>query len=487
MAWTDALTSCAALEGENEIWLAGDVTVSALSTVTVKGDLTVRGGFTGDEDTPAERAPGRRTTLDNANEKDGLVIASDAAVRFECIDFRRMLKRAIRKTGRGDLTVTDCGFYGNGGAGRDIAGHGISIDGSSAATLVVSNCAFAGNCYLRLDTTSGTAYENAGNGCGVAVESCARAYFDDTAFVTNGVKLNTTQACFMGGHKGSALYAKATPVIVRNCRFAGNVGGVRSQSSACDGGTVVLEGACGGSAFTNCAFVGNMEMLSTYDGYTQNGGAVVVLMDSASAKVDFANCTFAYNLTQGKNSPGGLNVVKGDATVRNTVFFGNVRGYKDASIATGYDIDVKTDGTATVRHSSVTSREDGSKCALGAGLDMDKTVIAGDPLFVTTEEDVSEQIVRSGDWRYYRTDAYAALAAFNVHLRGGLGYYDETTGGLVTDYKGKPVSPAIDTGDPKASRKNERRPHGPRVNLGAYGNTPWATMSNEPGLMLFVR
>ena len=77
--------------------------------------------------------------------------------------------------------------------------------------------------------------------------------------------------------------------------------------------------------------------------------------------------------------------------------------------------------------------------------------------------------------------------AFALHLRGGFGYYDETTGGLVADYMGKPVSPAIDAGDPKDSRKKERRPHGPRVNMGAYGNTPWATMSNEPGLLLFVR
>ena len=476
-AYPDVQSALAAVtDDKTAVWVS-EGTFDCVISVSRAAPLAVMGGFTGVEDTPAERAPGRRTTLDNANEKDGLVIASDAAVRFECIDFRRMLKRAIRKTGRGDLTVTDCGFYGNGGAGRDIAGHGISIDGSSAATLVVSNCAFAGNCYLHLDTTSGTtAYENAGDGCGVAVESCARAYFDDTAFVTNGVKLNTTQACYMGNHKGSALYASATPVTVRNCRFAGNVGGVRSQSSACDGGTVVLEGACGGSAFTNCAFVGNMEMLSMNDGYTQNGGAVVVLMDSASAKVDFANCTFAYNLTQGKYSPGGLNVVKGDATVRNTVFFGNVRGYKDTSgITTGWDADVKKDGKLTIRYSSVTGGEKRIAGYTGTSVDSDGTLSVLDPQFVTPFSDVEAQIVTSDGWRYYRTDAYAALAAFDVHLLSVAGY---CVNGGAAGPATTAISSAIDGGGPLDDCHLEPEPNGGRVNLGYCGGTERASKTS---------
>ena len=57
--------------------------------------------------------------------------------------------------------------------------------------------------------------------------------------------------------------------------------------------------------------------------------------------------------------------------------------------------------------------------------------------------------------------------------------------GAVTAYRRGVNSPAIDTGDP-AMKCVEPKPNGPRVNLGAYGNTPWATMS-DTGLLLFVR
>ena len=46
-------------------------------------------------------------------------------------------------------------------------------------------------------------------------------------------------------------------------------------------------------------------------------------------------------------------------------------------------------------------------------------------------------------------------------------------------------SPAVDAGDP-AVKCVEPYPNGNRVNLGAYGNTPWATMS-KGGTLIFVR
>ena len=78
------------------------------------------------------------------------------------------------------------------------------------------------------------------------------------------------------------------------------------------------------------------------------------------------------------------------------------------------------------------------------------------------------------------------LCAFNVHLRGGRGYFDETTGALASDYQ-KGQSPALDAGDPKSDYSNEPMPNGHRVNLGAYGNTPWATMSPLKGTLLILR
>ena len=51
------------------------------------------------------------------------------------------------------------------------------------------------------------------------------------------------------------------------------------------------------------------------------------------------------------------------------------------------------------------------------------------------------------------------------------------------------VSPAVDSGDPSSSYSNEPRPNGKRVNLGFYGNTPWATSASlgNFGFQLIVR
>ena len=42
------------------------------------------------------------------------------------------------------------------------------------------------------------------------------------------------------------------------------------------------------------------------------------------------------------------------------------------------------------------------------------------------------------------------------------------------------TSPCIDSGDPAETPWRERMPNGGRVNLGAYGNTPYASMSQWP-------
>ena len=85
------------------------------------------------------------------------------------------------------------------------------------------------------------------------------------------------------------------------------------------------------------------------------------------------------------------------------------------------------------------------------------------------------------------------LTAFNPHLRGGRGYFDERTGELVADFKSQgAVSPAQDAGNPAAifyagEPDCQHGWHGRRGNLGYYGNTPWATMTAFPGGMFILR
>ena len=51
------------------------------------------------------------------------------------------------------------------------------------------------------------------------------------------------------------------------------------------------------------------------------------------------------------------------------------------------------------------------------------------------------------------------------------------TFGVLADYSDEYVTVALGAGDPASDCANEPQPNGHRVNLGFYGNTPYATMS----------
>ena len=86
---------------------------------------------------------------------------------------------------------------------------------------------------------------------------------------------------------------------------------------------------------------------------------------------------------------------------------------------------------------------------------------------------------------YANTTPYTTWSA---HLRGRAGYTDETTGEKVKFGRGTVESPAINTGDPAADFSREPAQRKGCLNLGYYGNTPWATMRYDaPGLLMMVR
>lgn len=79
----------------------------------------------------------------------------------------------------------------------------------------------------------------------------------------------------------------------------------------------------------------------------------------------------------------------------------------------------------------------------------------------------------------------APVTARNCTFRGK-GYIDETTGIQTATYQ-HTTSPALDAGDPLSPCGREPSPNGRCVNLGFYGNTPWATFSKGVGLMIILK
>ena len=160
-------------------------------------------------------------------------------------------------------------------------------------------------------------------------------------------------------------------------------------------------------------------------------------------------------------------IMGGEVSVSNSVFWGNVRHVKCPSAV---EIRVRDGASAAVGYCLFGGRgEEYYEAEEGGALDLDETTCAfGDPLFVTSTED-------------FKTLAQVNALPTVSDTQANLSYANA----LLLDVHLTKHSPAIDAGDP-AVKCVEPRPNGWRVNMGAYGNTPWATLSKQ-GLMLFVR
>ena len=489
-SWADAFTDLSsaiavASTNKNEIWVKGNLTPTADAAIAlVESDLAIYGGFAGTEASAAERAPGAKTTIDGTDKYDLVKVSvlPGCSLSFDGFDFTKAIYRAVDKRGAGDLEFTNCRFAGN-GYKKSASGRGIrSLGGQGAAKLVVENCVFDGN---KQNGRVGN------SGCGAAVYAMSQGRFfcDNTLVCSNGVvllngSLNSPGVADNRSVRGSAMFLYATPTTMRNTRIAANGGS--SRESDATGGIVFFMGYSDGSALTNCAFVGNWA--NNYkDGQSCNTcGALVFRPSAASHTLDLENCTFAYNVSQANQSPGGLNVLTGDVRIHNSIFWRNLHGYYSQG---GYanDIDAKA-GSVSISHSMVTGTDVDS--IRGAAVDtvtIADTVYVANPELVTSYESFSNHLDYATDANYIQRGTgfdFAYLESIDAHLLSAAGYW--TNDGTEQPGSAK-TSTAIDRGDPESAYANEPSPNGGRVNLGAYGNTAQAskTPTGQPSVESF--
>ena len=478
---------------KTEMWIAGNFVYDSTSgTLNLAGPLTIRGGFTGVEDTAAARPAGSSATLDGAGSYDLLSIGNDAGLDLvvERIIFTRATSWGVSKTGAGDATFRNCRFYDNGGRTKYYTGGALKLTGADAV-VTVENCLFDGNLSTR-EFASFQEYAPA-VGSALSATSLGRLVLVDTSFVTNGIAIENGAEKPYGpkttGLDGVALKADSAPVVARNCRFVGNTAHVWEQS-----GIVTLVGACGGSAFTNCLFAGNQTpcayaRVSGNNQYSKYAGAVSMRLSNAAQTVDFSQCTIAYNLDDSVTGGGGIDVRGGTANIVNSILFGNQRGPGSSG---GADICVRTNAVLNLSYSLVTA-DDASRISCDEGGTIATNgVIYGDPLLMTDRATYESWTVTNRWWGasgldyIYNVASNATdLCAINAHLRSKTGYTDETTGELVRTPR--VMSPAIDAGREGTPYADEPSPNGRRANLGFYGNTPYASRSESSGFILVVR
>lgn len=454
-------------------------------------DVTVRGGYAGTAG-DAFSSSNSVSIIDGQDTLDSIVYIYHTGKfrqKFERLEFVRAVKQAIAKNTQyyaaGNLTVNDCRFIGNGTQFDteyyDIGGCGICVyQGSStreAHLLWVSNCLFAGNALYKASPRRVVA------GSAIYVQEFKSAVIMDCTFITNGVAwhqplVDGTPAASNGG---AAIHSLATPTALVNCKFIGNrtVSANTINDNRYKGVVALLNSQnvepwnCG---LTNCLFLANESVAKDQNSLgSVKIGTVMINNTQPSRTTDVVNCTFAYNLMDTTNGSGGLCVSPGAAKVRNSIFYGNRIAQSGA-----YGCDLRlNDATASADVDYTlfgSTAESNVYKVAGATLSMGEHVYEGDPKFVSTVADFEELItVTNKTGETLKLQAFtpdgATLAkamAMDAHI-------------------GSVSSIAIDTGDPSSSYDKEPKPNGGRINLGAYGNTPWAARSAAAGALIFFK
>ena len=480
-AYPDFRAALAEISAERpELWFAGDEGETAVpNTISPAVPVVIRGGFAGTEDSAAARAPGALSTIDKNGKFDCLTFNNSQPVTLDGFWLKRGQSHNLNKSGAGDITVTNCVSSDASGLAQ---GHGAYLVGSSTTVARFAD--------VRFSNLFGGGQLNSNKGTTLYLETFARVFIDDCTFATNGCSFSYGFGNSMYDQDGAALYANNAPLTVRGTRFLSNRSQALDASGA--GAVVRVTGACGATAFTNCLFVGN-EVVHAFGNKTQyhSTKAGVLAASPSSGTVDIANCTFAMGVAAVECGPAAVAARAGTVNVVNSIFYGNTNCAWNTA---GSDIYVAAGATANVSYCLFEDDSAGRiVCAEGGTANLaTSTFVYGNPLFVTDSAPSSflkaAKLSVDGDSILLNQSKIGELTAFNPHLRGGLGYFDEATRALVKDYARGEKSPGIDKGNPNSDyRKEPAGYNGRRVNLGYYGNTPWATMTKPVGSVYYLR
>lgn len=489
-AYRDLSSALAALTPEkSELWVAGsNVITRSTTTFTSSFNVSILGGFTEYSNVLDDREDGAISVIDgdNMHVPFNVSVSSGVTCFIEKIKFCRsgpesdtFDKRNFTKSGSGSLSMSNCVFSDS---DKSKQGCGIYLSGGENT---FHSCVFKN---LKYTKVSGS-YNYAG--AGMYITSAVKVYLQNCDFEGNGPLAPQNHRDSPGG---SAIYSANTPIVVNKCRFVGNVERTRfSHGAFRSAGCVTLNGSCGGSAFTNCLWLGNCGTFgdttsesSSYNriGTSTNAAAVVVSLSSASDTVDFANCTFAYNMSDSELSPTGILLLKGKGNAVNSIFTGAVTG---TCSRVANQVYVNNGASMTLDYCMFDA--EGDYGAAEGGAVTASNIMYADPRLVYSRDDFASDgnvDLVNGIYKSNGSGINSVLANANAHLRGGSGYTDENTGLVVTTYR-RDASPAIDAGKLGYDYSLEPQPNGRRVNLGFYGNTPWATMSDRRGMKIIIR
>ena len=337
----------------------------------------------------------------------------------------KTIQRGINAAVDGDTVMVLPGEYrGTGNKELDFGGKAITVKSQDGPAATVINCQGSGRAFY---------FHSA----------------EDATSIVEGFSLT-------GGNSstGGAIYCVGSSPTILGCMIFGNAtSGSTSGTIYCyNNANTVLSGCTiqdnsGASAavrFNNSS--GQMLNCLLY-GNSSTGAGGAIRCDNGSKTTVVRNCTVVNNTSN--SNGGGLYVRSASAQVTDCIFRGNT------APSGGPQMSTTSPATLTVKYSDVAGGKPG---VYGTG-----TVVWGsgnldqDPLF--------------GDPN-----------ANDYHLMSERGRYWPEHQVWVLD---NATSPCIDAGDPNSAFDQEPQPNGGRINMGAYGNTVYASLSPEgagPGL-----
>ena len=217
---------------------------------------------------------------------------------------------------------------------------------------------------------------------------------------------------------------------------------------------------------------------------------MVDLADESNA-IAFDKCTFAFNFADGagnitayaskypatNTNAGAVQIIKGDATIDNTIFWKN---FITTNVTFGAgDIYVCKNARATVRYSLFADNSSDYFAADEGGvLEIDDSCIFGTPLLVSNWDD-AYPLVQNAPSEFSLFTPAEKTSGYQTYL-------SLIKSPAALDVHVLKRSITIDAGNPASRHRLEPSPNGQRVNIGAYGNTPEAALS-PGGLILFIR
>jgi Tol biopolymer transport system component len=326
------------------------------------------------------------------------------------------IQRGLTAAQNGQVVVVAEGTYvGTGNKNLSFGGRAVTLISSAGAEATIIDCQGSGQAFtFQSGDTQNT--------------------------VVNGFTMTHGNA-----QTGGAIYCQAGSPRIVNCVISNNQGYY-------SGGVYSI--SYGSPTFVNCQILGNTGTLGGGVRFAQSGGALVnciiagnvsqdpgagIKCDNGNTSPVIANCTVTGNISASYG--GGLWATYASPLVKNSIFWGN-QGTAGAQIAVGVG------GAATVSYSDIQGGQAGLFTS-GGFVTWGVGNLDQDPLFVDAQ---------AGDY----------------HLQSFRGRYWAAMDLWILDHQ---TSPCIDAGDGLDDVLDEPNPNGGIINMGAYGGTPQASLS----------